>query len=294
MIKCIVTGGAGFIGSHLVSKLNRTGYDIVVIDNFTTGNPNYLAHHIFSRTPAIDINSYDFEDLVELCTGAEYIFHMAAYPSVQKSIECPIISAQDTLSTVRMLEVARRIKAKFIFSSSCSVYGEPPKLKPLSPYAQSKNHGEQHCKMYQELYNLDIVCLRYYNVYGTRMSNTGAYRSVLSVFIEAMKENKKLNIVNDGEQKREFVHVDDVVYANMQAMRYNCKGSEPHVFDVSSGIQYSINEIADMFGGEKQYGETRIEPKKILKSSIIHTKKFLQWEPSVSLADWIKETSSDR
>ena len=90
MIKCIVTGGAGFIGSHLVSKLNRTGYDIVVIDNFTTGNPNYLAHHIHSRTPAIDINSYDFEDLVELCTGAEYIFHMAAELGVKNVITNPV------------------------------------------------------------------------------------------------------------------------------------------------------------------------------------------------------------
>ncbi len=286
MNKVIVTGGSGFIGSNLVDKLNRSGHEVVVIDNFITGDPGNLPH-IFGKISLIDINEWELDKLTELCDGAKCIFHMAAFPSVQKSIECPLISSQDLSATVKMLEVATRIKVnKFVFSSSCSVYGEPPTSRPLSPYALSKLHGEDYCAMYSSLHGLDTVCLRYYNVYGPRMSNVGAYRSVLSVFLEAYKAGKPLNIVNDGEQKREFVHVDDVVDANLCAMNAK-RSSSQNIFDISYGRKYSVNEIADMFGGNKVYGETRIEPKEIKKSNIESAKCFLAWEPRVKLEDWI-------
>ncbi len=286
MDKVIVTGGSGFIGSNLVDKLNRSGYEVVVIDNFSTGNPGNLPH-IFGKVSPIDINDWSLEKLTELCDGAKCIFHMAAFPSVQRSIEYPIISSQDLSATVRMLEVAKRIKVnKFIFSSSCSVYGEPPTSRPLSPYALSKLHGEDYCTMYSSLHGVNAVCLRYYNVYGLRMSKVGAYRSVLSVFLEARKAGEPLNIVNDGEQKREFVHVDDVVEANIRAMNAK-KSSSQNIFDISYGKKYSINEIADIFGGNKIYGEKRVEPREIKKSNIESAKCFLGWEPCVKLEDWI-------
>ena len=242
MDKVIVTGGSGFIGSNLVDKLNRSGYEVFVIDNFSTGNPGNLPH-IFGKVSSIDIDDWSLEKLTELCDGAKCIFHMAAFPSVQRSIEYPIISSQDLSATVRMLEVAKRIKVnKFIFSSSCSVYGEPPASRPLSPYALSKLHGEDYCTMYSSLHNLNTVCLRYYNVYGPRMSKVGAYRSVLSIFLEAHNAGKPLNIVNDGEQKREFVHVDDVVDANICAMNAK-KSSSQNIFDISYGKKYSINQL---------------------------------------------------
>jgi len=128
--------------------------------------------------------------------------------------------------------------------------------------------------------------LRYYNVYGPRMSKIGAYRSVLSVFLEARKAGEPLNIVNDGEQKREFVHVDDVVEANIRAMNAK-KSSSQNIFDISYGKKYSINEIADIFGGNKIYGEKRVEPREIKKSNIESAKCFLGWEPCVKLEDWI-------
>jgi len=286
MNKVIVTGGSGFIGSNLVDKLNRSGYEVVVIDNFITGDPGNLPH-IFGKVSLIDINDWRLEKLTELCDGAKCIFHMAAFPSVQRSIEYPLISSQDLSATVTMLEVAKRIKVnKFIFSSSCSVYGEPPTSRPLSPYALSKLHGEDYCTMYSSLHNVNAVCLRYYNVYGPRMSKVGAYRSVLSVFLEAHKVGKPLNIVNDGEQKREFIHVDDVVEANICAMDAT-KPFSQNIFDVSYGKKYSVNEIADMFGGDKVYGEKRIEPKEIKKSNIESTKCFLEWKPLIKLEDWI-------
>jgi len=286
MNKVIVTGGSGFIGSNLVEKLNRSGYKVIVIDNFSTGNPGNLPH-IFGKVSPVDINDWSVEKLAKLCDSAKCIFHMAAFPSVQKSIECPLISSKDLSATVKMLEVAKKIKVnKFIFSSSCSVYGEPPTSRPLSPYALSKLHGEDYCTMYSSLYNLDTTCLRYYNVYGVRMSNTGAYRSVLSLFLESHKNGTPLSIVNDGEQKREFIHVDDVVDANICAMSAK-KSSSQNIFDVSYGKKYSINEIADMFGGDKVYGEKRVEPKEIKKSNIESTKCFLEWKPLVKLEDWI-------
>lgn len=295
MSKIIVTGGAGFIGSHLVSRLDAMGHEIIIIDNFSTGNIKNLSEKYQEKTNSINIYYYEYDGLLELCKDAEYMFHMAAQPSVQKSIDYPLeTSIIDLHCTVKMLNIAKEINAKkFIFSSSSSVYGnttvptkEENKIKPKSPYALSKYQGEQYCKMYSELYNLNTVCLRYFNVYGPRMTNTGAYRSVLSVFLEAYKQKSKLNIVNDGNQKRDFVHVNDVVNANIMAMNSNIKMGCS--INIGFGNNYSVNNIADIFGGEKIYGEKRIEPK-ITLADISRARSILGWQPEVNLCDWIKE-----
>lgn len=290
MSKVIITGGAGFIGSNLADKLYETGHDVLVIDNMATGHLQNMRRHI--RFSVTDIPTCQQEELDNICKGAEHIFHMAATPSVQQSIKHPTISAQDVVMTVKMLEVARNLKAKFIFSSSCSVYGDSfdtdemeDNIAPKSPYALSKYQGEQFCQMYSTLYGLDTVCLRYFNVYGKRMPKTGSYKSVLSVFNQAKEEGKPLNIVNDGEQRRDFVHVDDVVEANIRASKYHdCYGC---TFNIGTGTNYSVNEIADMFGGEKVYGETRVEAKETL-AKVERAKKDLKWEPTKTLPEWIR------
>lgn len=291
MNKVIVTGGAGFIGSNLADRLYEAGRDVLVLDNYVTGDLKNIRRHI--RFEVVDINECELQELKNLCKGAEQIYHLAATPSVQQSVQHPTISSKDVSITVKMLEVARSLNVdKFIFSSSCSVYGDcfdtdemEDNIAPKSPYALSKYQGEQFCQMYSSLYGLDTICLRYFNVYGKRMPKTGSYKSVLSAFDEAKKNGKPLNIVNDGEQRRDFVHVDDVVEANIRASKYDdCYGC---TFNIGTGTNYSVNEIADMIGGEKVYGETRMEAKETL-AKIGRAKKDLKWEPEQTLPEWIR------
>ena len=292
-MKSIVTGGAGFIGSHLVERLDNLGHDVVVLDDFSTGEPENLPKKHMDKARIVDITDCD---LISHCEGADYIFHMAARPNVQGSIDHPEVSAYDSLATLKILNVARKLKVKrVIFSSSCSIYGDAEEIptteeeskKPKSPYALSKYQGEQYCRLFSELYGLDSVCLRYFNVYGDRMTSTGAYRSVLSVFLEAKQNGKPLNVVNDGEQRRDFVHVSDVVEANIKSMALDCWGDSISI-NIGCGKNYSVNEIADMIGGEKVYGEKRIEPKQTL-ALIEEAKRILNWEPKVKLEDWLNE-----
>lgn len=296
--RCVVTGGAGFIGSHLVERLDELGYDVHVIDVFSTGEVDNLPQKYAEKARVIDLTPSDMENdcrhLYREFEGADYVFHMAANPSVQGSIDYPAIATDDLMATVRVLDTARRLKVKkVVFSSSSSIYGdatiptnEDNPANPKSPYALSKYQGEQYCKMFFELYGLESVSLRYFNVYGNRMTTTGAYRSVLSVFLEAHQNNKPLNIVNDGEQRRDFVHVSDVVDANIKAMKLDYAGSVG--INIGCGKNYSVNEIADMIGGDKAFGEKRIEPKETL-AGISKAKDILKWKPEISLEDWIKE-----
>lgn len=294
MSKCVVTGGAGFIGSNLTDKLIELGHEVVVIDNLSTGdytNVNRKAY--FYRT---DLHKIDISDLYLECKDAEYIFHMAALPNVQHSIEQPLHTAKiNLLSTLNILEYARTYGVKkFIYSGSCSCYGnaeeipttEDESIKPLSPYALHKYQGEEYCRLYAKIYKLDTVVLRYFNVYGPRMTNTGAYRSVLSVFLDAYNKKEPFNIVNDGEQRRDFVHVSDVVDANIRAMEAGNISEYP--VNIGSGTNHSVNEISDMFGAKKKYGEKRIEPHETL-ADIMSSKVLLNWKPKVALKEWIKE-----
>jgi UDP-glucose 4-epimerase len=192
-----------------------------------------------------------------------------------------------------MLDEAKSAKIKrFVFSSSSAIYGEPlytpineiHAIQPLSPYALTKAMGEQYCALYAKLYDLNTVSLRYFNVYGDRMNDYGAYRSVISVFKEQSFKKQPLNIVNDGKQKRDFIHVNDIVQANILSALIE---ESYNVYNVGTGNGYSVNQIADMFGGEKNYGEKRIEPKNSIANSD-KIKKELKWSPSSNLKEWIK------
>ena len=290
MKKAVVTGGAGFIGSNLVDKLIEQGIEVNILDNLSTGkekniNPKAFFQNIDLSEP---IPSVLFRD-------ADVVFHFAATPNVQYSVENPT-DDNNISTTVNVLEASRKSKVKrLVFSSTCALYGNPiyvptneiHPINPLSPYALDKRIGEQYCKLYSDIYGLDTVCLRYFNVYGNRMVNEGAYRSVISVFKEQHDNNQPLNIVNDGEQKRDFIHVDDIIQANILCgSRKNNFNSE--IYNVGTGKSYTVNEIADMFGGEKKYGEKRIEP----KESIANNTKItlgLEWKPKGDLHKFIKK-----
>tara|TARA_B100001778_G_C18525753_1_gene601088 strand:- start:231 stop:1112 length:882 start_codon:yes stop_codon:yes gene_type:complete len=287
MKKVIVTGGAGFIGSTLVDKLIDEGLDVIVLDNLSTGKESNI-------NPKAEFIKCDVSKDRPLFNDVDTVFHLAATPQVQHSIENPTDN-NNLDSVINMLNISKKSGVKrFIFTSSSAVYGNPKytpidenhPTNPLSPYGLHKLVGEQYCKLYSDVYGLDTVSLRYFNAYGERMSNEGAYKSVISVFKEQHKKKEPLNIVNDGEQRRDYVHVDDIVKANLICGFKKDKPFNGEIYNVGSGVAYSVNEIADMFGGEKKYGEKRIEP----KNSISETAKInldLDWESTESLSKFI-------
>ena len=294
-MKYVVTGGAGFIGSNLVDKLLSEDHQVIILDNLSTGNIDNLSKQASESFIYKNIAMALPQELNRICEDADGIFHMAAIPSVQFSVEKPVSTINANLiSTVKMLEVAKKHSIKFVYSGSSSCYGDANKsptnenetIKPLSPYALNKYQGEEYCKLYSNIYNINTICLRYFNVYGCRMTSTGAYRSVLSVFLQAYYDKKPFNIINDGRQTRDFIHVSDVARANICAMNTDIKAEMP--FNIGSGENYSVNDIADMFGTEKIYGEKRTEPKNSL-ANISRAKLLLKWKPVIKLTEWIKE-----
>ncbi len=293
MKKVVVTGGAGFIGSTLVDELIRTGYDVHIIDDLSTGKKDNVNSK--AKLYKLDISSANTLRLESIIEGSEYVFHLAAKTAVQESLHNPeSYELVNCLGLLRVLRASSRVGVKrFIFSSSSSVYGDTDKIptsesaerKPVSPYALTKLVGEQYCKLFSEVYNLDTVCLRYFNVFGNRMNSEGGYRLLFPIFKELKDKGLPLTINNDGEQRRDFIHVEDVVRANIVAAKYTPK-LNGECYNVGSGKNYSVNEIAGMFGGDKVYSEGVIEPKETLAC----TAKIdldLDFRPNCKLKDWI-------
>jgi len=293
MKKVVVTGGAGFIGSSLVDELISRHIEVIVLDNLSTGkreNVNPKAHLVICNIPQ---STTDF--LCEQTKDVDVIFHLAAKTAVQESIDNPEMYNEINVGgTLKMLEVCRLNNIpKFIFSSTSAIYGdtqiptsETNTISPLSPYATTKLIGENYCKLYNRIYELETVCLRYFNVYGNRMNNEGGYKLVMPIFKDQTLKGKPLTINNDGFQRRDFVHVDDIVEANILSTLPNgCCGE---IFNVGSGKNYSVNEIADMFGGEKQYGNKVMEPRETLADTT-KIELDLGWEVKKNISDWISD-----
>jgi UDP-glucose 4-epimerase len=294
-MKVIVTGGAGFIGSNLVDGLIDDGHEVVIIDSMVNG----LEENI---NPKAKMERCDIRDLNmdEIFKGVDVVFHLAALARVQPSIEDPLeFDSVNTYGTLNLLEHCRRNGVKrFVFSSSSSVYGDPPKrvlegleglcevspLNPISPYALQKLVGEQYCQLYSKIHQMDTICLRYFNVYGERQRTDGAYKLVMGIFAEQKMNGEPLTIVGDGEQRRDFTYVRDVVKANKLAAESEFEGH--YVFNVGNGENRSVNEIAALFGGETAQLPQRIEPKVTLADNE-HIRMMLGWEPTMKVEDWI-------
>jgi UDP-glucose 4-epimerase len=295
MKKVIVTGGAGFIGSNLVDKLIDNGVEVIILDDLSTGkkeNINPKAKFI-----NCDISVVPQSLLISYIEGADIIFHLAALARVQPSIENPLPYNDVNISgTLNILFAAHKANvSRVVYSASSSAYGETEifptpetaPTNPLSPYGLQKYVGEQYCKMFSEVYGLDTVSLRYFNVYGERMSLEGAYCLAMGIFAKQMLDKKPLTITNDGNQRRDFTYVGDVVNANILAATYYDQLSGD-VFNIGNGNNFSINEVADLLGGEKTYGEERIEPFETLADNS-KAKLILGWEPKGNLSSWIKQ-----
>jgi UDP-glucose 4-epimerase len=292
--KCLVIGGAGFIGSNLVDVLVEKGYSVRIIDDLSTGkldNINHAADFVEA-----DISEDGVEDtLSPYFDGADYVFHLAAMARVQPSIEDPVrYDAVNVGGTLRMLKLAADHNVeKFIFSSSSSVYGEPdytptdeehPK-NPMSPYAANKLIGEVYCKMFSEVYDLPTVCLRYFNVYGERQPLEGAYALVMGIFADKLLKGKPMTINGDGEQRRDFTYVKDVVNANILAAESDDAGYGES-YNVGNNDNRSVNQLADLLGGDRVTADPVIEPNITLANND-KISKVLGWKPTVVLDDWI-------
>lgn len=292
-MKVLVTGGAGFIGSNLVDALIDKGYEVGIIDDFSTGrrdnvNPKATLYELSLHKASTD-------ELVNVLSGYEKVFHCAALARVQPSIIDPItfndVNVNGTLNLLHAC-VKAQIK-KVIYSASSSAYGnasmfptpETAPTDPLSPYGLQKYIGEQYCRMFSLVYGLDTVSLRYFNVYGPRMNFEGAYKTVIAVFTEQKSQGKPLTITNDGTQSRDFTHVYDVVDANIKASEYKDK-LNGEVFNVGNGDNITINEVADMFGGEKIYMGNVLEPYKTLADNN-KIKNILGWNPKYDIKKYL-------
>ncbi len=246
----LVTGGAGFIGSHLVEALIGSGCTVRVLDNLTTGRMSNIAH-LKDRIRFYEGDIRDREMLVEIARGCDIIFHEAAVVSVPQSIDDPVESARvNELGTLNVLEAARTGHVRrVVMASSCAIYGNDPQLpkhenlppSPESPYAVQKRAGELYAGIFPALYGLETVCLRYFNVYGPRQDPGSPYSGVISIFMTQAAADHQPVIYGDGEQSRDFIFVKDVVKANLLAG--SAAGVAGRIFNVGTGTSVSINRL---------------------------------------------------
>ena len=297
MKRVIVTGGAGFIGSNLVDKLIEKGIEVIIIDNLSTGKEENI--NLKAEFEKCDITQKNqLQKIFKKYNNIDVIFHTAALARVQPSIEDPLnFHNHNVNGTLNLLYLAKEFKIpRFIYSASSSTYGnteiyptpETAPTGPLSPYGLQKYIGEQYCRVFSEVYGLDTVSLRYFNVYGERMSLEGAYKLVLGIFAQQKLEGKPLTITNDGNQRRDFTYVGDIVKANISAATSD-KVGKCEIINVGNGDNRSVNQIADMIGGEKVYIDTiKGEVRETLCKSEL-AKDILDWKPKINLEDWIGE-----
>ncbi len=292
-MKLLVTGGAGFIGSNLVDELIKLGHQVLIIDNLSTGKKKFIN----SKAKFYKKDIRDYKSIKPLFKGADCVFHLAAQPRIQPSIVNPAESfANNVLGTFNVLLAARDSKVqKFIYSASSSAYGDQKSMplkeemtpNPKNPYALFKYNGEEMCGLFNKLYGLSTVCLRYFNVYGERQSVEGAYATVIGIFLKQKKADQPLTIVGNGNQRRDFTYVGDIVRANILAMK--SKNAIGHLINIGSGQNYSVNEVAKMVDPKHVFIPSRPGETQVTLAEISKAKNILGWKPRVMLNNWLKK-----
>lgn len=301
---CLVTGGAGFIGSNLVDGLLSQGFRVRVLDNLSTGKKENLAH-VLSRIDFIKGDLRSDKDVRKAVRGVRYVFHMGAISNVPQSVDQPLVTHEvNVTGTFRLLQSSREAGVKrFIFTSSSAVYGETKKFpsserelpRPESPYAASKIMGEYYCRNFSTLYGLETVALRYFNVFGPRQNPRSRYACVIPIFLKCFLDKVSPEVHWDGKQSRDFVYVDDVVAANLLAMKrpgvsgeaFNIGShSEVRVIDCLTGIQEILGvKKVQVHHTPKRQGDVRRT-----FADIAQAKRFLGFRPAVPFAKGLRKT----
>ena len=305
MTRALVTGGGGFIGSHLAEALLKKGHEVRVLDDFSTGKRENL---IFENNyPSLDIVEGDIRDLAlcqKVMEGTDYVFHQAALPSVQRSVEDPLGSnAVNVGGTLNILLAARDAKVKRVmYASSSSIYGDTPtlpkredmSLMPLSPYALQKYAGEQYCRLFSQLYGLETVSLRYFNVFGPRQDPNSVYSAVIPRFIEALLHRRSPIVYGDGEQSRDFTYIDNVVQANVLAM--SAPRLQGEGVNIACGQRISLNQLLailkKLIQSERPvvYEEARPGDVQHSLADISKAKDSLKYAPVVDIETGLRRT----
>jgi len=289
----LVTGGAGFIGSNLADALIERGLHVRVLDNFATGRRENLNH-------AAELFEGDIRDLSSVMpafAGVDCVFHTAALARVPLSIAKPVETHMaNVVGTLNVLLAAREQGVRrVVYSGSSSVYGDQPTLplreemmpNPLNPYALQKLVGEHYTRLFHTLFGMQTVTLRYFNVFGPRMTMEGAYVTVISAFLRTRREGKPLTIHGDGEQTRDFTHVRDVVNANLLAM--NCEIANGRPLNIGNGRNVSVNRIAALIGGPTVNLPQRVGDARHTLADNTEAGKVLGWRPLVTLEEGLAE-----
>ena len=277
-MRTIVTGGAGFIGTNLIKRLLKDGHDVISLDNYSTGfienhqvGCDYCDVDVTKRFPDIDV--------------PDVIFHLAALARIQPSIKNPHKTIfNNFVSTLNILEYARQKNVRFVYAGSSSFHHGLYE----SPYAWSKHSGEQLCKLYSNVYDLSTVVCRFYNVYGPHQVEEGTWATVIGKFENQFRNNKPLTVVGDGEQRRDFTHIDDIVDGLIKCSEQPFSGV---IFELGRGENYSINEIANMFGRDYPRVNTPFQPGEYDRTLADYSlaQDVLDWKPTVDIKDYIKE-----
>jgi len=295
-MKTLVTGGAGFIGSHLVDRLLEDGHEVIVLDNFATGRSENLAQH--HGSPHLNLQQIDITDqkaIQPYFHDVDWVFHLAALADIVPSIKQPMDYHRTNVDgTVNVLESSRLAGVKrFIYTASSSCYGIPDiiptsetaDIKPEYPYALTKYLGEQYVLHWGKVYRLGVLSLRLFNVYGLRSRTSGAYGAVFGVFLAQKLNNKPFTVVGDGTQTRDFTFVADVVNALVMAAQSDITNE---VMNVGSGNTYSVNYLVELLNGGVVHIPKRPGEPDCTYADISKIRKLLGWEPRVSFEDGVK------
>ena len=295
-MKTLVTGGAGFIGSNLVDYLLNHGHSVVCVDNESAECNDKFYWNDKAINVKGDVTDYKF--MKNVFTGVEYVFHLAAEARLQPAIKNPIEAVyKNCVGTTTVLQCAREAGVKrVVYSSTSSGYGynEPPNVETqpddcLNPYSVSKIAAEKMCKMYSDLYGLETVVLRYFNVFGERSPTRGQYAPVIGIFQRQRDAGEPLTIVGDGTQRRDFIYVGDVARANyLASMMPGVRDHLGEVFNVGSGVNYSVQEIADAISDNQTYIPKREGEMDTTWSNIEKINQVIGWKPEVDVLEWIK------
>ena len=302
MAHYLVTGGAGFIGSHLTEELVRRGHDVRVADSLITGRRANLDH-----IPGVEFVEGDLADLDfarQAVAGCDYVLHQAAIPSVPRSVKDPVASNRANVDATLNTLVASRDAGvrRLVFAASSSAYGDTPTLpkdermpvNPLSPYALQKVFGEQYLQLFTRLYGLETVSIRYFNVFGPRQDPTSPYSGVISVFATALLENRPPTIFGDGEQTRDFTYVANVVDGVLRACE--AAGASGEIINVATGGRISLNALFEAMRGlvgatvQPQYAAGRAGDVRDSQADITKARTLLGYQPTVSFEDGLRKT----